>query len=145
MNGLTQHNSKKATIKHNATFQYKQPQSNADYGDVVSLYDCLKKTMGIPNLFLVMNGDFMDGTGLSMTPPTHLTPLLQRMPFDVINMGNHELYQDETVSWIRNEFVPHWHGRYLTSNSLLADTRQPIGDRFTYLTMDDGMSKVVGQ
>lgn len=41
-----------------------------------------------------MNGDFMDGTGISTIPPTELVPILQCMPFDAINAGNHELYHN---------------------------------------------------
>jgi 2',3'-cyclic-nucleotide 2'-phosphodiesterase (5'-nucleotidase family) len=108
---------------------------DADYGDILSFYQHLKRhaeTMG-RDLFFVMNGDFMDGTGLSTVPPIHLTPLLEQMPWDVVNLGNHELYNNATVEWIVKDFVPHWQGNFLTSNSLLETTLTPIGDRYTYL------------
>jgi 2',3'-cyclic-nucleotide 2'-phosphodiesterase (5'-nucleotidase family) len=108
---------------------------DADYGDILSFYQHLKRhaeTMG-RDLFFVMNGDFMDGTGLSTVPPIHLTPLLEQMPWDVVNLGNHELYNNATVEWIVKDFVPHWQGNFLTSNSLLETTLSPIGDRYTYL------------
>jgi 2',3'-cyclic-nucleotide 2'-phosphodiesterase (5'-nucleotidase family) len=69
-----------------------EPARNVDYGDVLSFYQALKNYVTTTNnnnthnknnnngdLFLVMNGDFMDGTGLSTTPPNSLTPLLERM------------------------------------------------------------------
>lgn len=79
----------------------------ADYGDIVSFYRRLQEQFAVASAFdvhdgeneptallFVMNGDFMDGTGLSTVPPTHLLPLLRRMPWDAINVGNHELYQN---------------------------------------------------
>jgi 2',3'-cyclic-nucleotide 2'-phosphodiesterase (5'-nucleotidase family) len=109
--------------------------TDADYGDILSFYQHLKRHADImkKDLFFVMNGDFMDGTGLSTVPPIHLTPLLEQMPWDVVNLGNHELYHNATVEWIVKDFVPHWQGKVLTSNSLLESTLAPIGNRYTYL------------
>jgi 2',3'-cyclic-nucleotide 2'-phosphodiesterase (5'-nucleotidase family) len=71
---------------------------DADYGDVVSFYRRLQSHPTLlteaRDLFFVMNGDFMDGTGLSTIPPRHLTPILRQMPWDAVNMGNHELYHN---------------------------------------------------
>jgi 2',3'-cyclic-nucleotide 2'-phosphodiesterase (5'-nucleotidase family) len=109
---------------------------NADYGDVLSLYQRLKDEIRRKykrDFFMVMNGDFMDGTGLSTTPPEYLTPLLATMPFAIINLGNHELYHEETVAWIKSEFIPHWRGHYLTSNTLWRPTKQPLGSRYVFL------------
>jgi 2',3'-cyclic-nucleotide 2'-phosphodiesterase (5'-nucleotidase family) len=110
---------------------------NADYGDVLSFYQHLRDEH---DLFFVMNGDFMDGTGLSTIPPQHLTPILQHMPWDAVNIGNHELYFNETVQhMIDSGFIDHWEGHYLTSNTLLSGSyqfsrpQQPLGHRYTYL------------
>ena len=112
-----------------------EENTDADYGDILSFYQHLKRYADSikRDLFFVMNGDFMDGTGLSTVPPRHLTPLLEEMPWDVVNLGNHELYNNDTLEWIVKEFVPHWQGHFLTSNSLLESTRAPIGNRYTYL------------
>lgn len=113
---------------------------DANYGDVLSFYEHLKnrciESMDVDcDIFFVMNGDFIDGTGFSSYPPEHLTPILQRMPFDAINIGNHELYRNSTIEYITepNGFVDSWQGRYLTSNVLLQETGQPIGNRYTFL------------
>jgi 2',3'-cyclic-nucleotide 2'-phosphodiesterase (5'-nucleotidase family) len=109
---------------------------NADYGDVLSLYQRLKDEIRRKykrDFFMVMNGDFMDGTGLSTTPPEYLTPLLATMPFAIINLGNHELYHEETVEWIKTRFIPHWRGHYLTSNTLWRSTKEPLGSRYVFL------------
>jgi 2',3'-cyclic-nucleotide 2'-phosphodiesterase (5'-nucleotidase family) len=63
---------------------------DADYGDVVSFNRRLQShptfLAEARDLFFVMNGDFVDGTGLSTVPPTHLTPILRKMPWDAVNM-----------------------------------------------------------
>ena len=118
---------------------------DVDYGDVLSFYHHLKRfcTTHAKDLFFVMNGDFMDGTGLSTVPPIHLTPLLEHMPWDAINVGNHELYNNETVEWIVQNFVPHWGGHFLSTNSLLESTRQPLGNRYTYLTAPHAQATIL--
>ena len=110
-----------------------EPEYNADYGHVLSLYQLLKHQHAENDLFFVMNGDFMDGTGLSTYPPKYLAPILLRMPWNALNIGNHELYQNSTVEYIRDHFVQHWNGRYLTSNVLLESTHRPIGSRYTVI------------
>jgi len=107
-----------------------EPDYNADYGHVVSFYRTLQQQHPEQDLFFVMNGDFMDGTGLSTYPPEYLTPILLQMPWDALNIGNHELYQNSTVEHIRDHFVDAWDGRYLTSNVLLESTHAPIGSRY---------------
>lgn len=117
-----------------------EPNLNVNYGDVLSFYDGLlqqhmRRSSNVfhQDLFMVMNGDFMDGTGLSTIPPTYLTTLLSEMPFSIVNLGNHELYHDETVKWLQEEFIPHWRGHSLTSNTLLQATGEPLGKRYTLL------------
>ena len=108
---------------------------DADYGDVLSFYERLKELEPDRDIFFVMNGDFMDGTGLSTYPPSHLTPILQFMPWDALTIGNHELYRDINIQYLTQEggFVQHWDRKYLTSNVVMANTNTPIGHRFTYL------------
>ncbi len=110
---------------------------DANYGHVISFFEHLKDycTSQEKDLFFVMNGDFIDGTGLSTYPPTHLTPILQKMPWDALNMGNHELYKNSTVEYITETdgFIDYWGGAYLTSNTLLVETNQPPGGRFKFL------------
>jgi 2',3'-cyclic-nucleotide 2'-phosphodiesterase (5'-nucleotidase family) len=117
-----------------------EPSLNADYGHVLSFYlhlkDIIRRRHERRDFFMVMNGDFLDGTGLSTVPPKQLTPLLANMPFSIINVGNHELYHSETVEWISKEFIPRWRGHYLSSNTLLKATGGPLGNRFTYLQGD---------
>jgi 2',3'-cyclic-nucleotide 2'-phosphodiesterase (5'-nucleotidase family) len=122
--------------------EHPEEHLNADYGDVLSFYQRLRQQqqgMSSENddpssLFFVMNGDFMDGTGLSTIPPRYLTPLLQEMPWDAVNVGNHELYFDDTVQHlVQSGFIEHWNGTYLSSNTVLSATQEPLGNRYTFL------------
>ena len=109
------------------------PALDADYGAVLSLYERLAASAAEAgrDLFFVQNGDLNDGTGLSRVPPATLLPLIQKMPFDALTTGNHELYKNETIEYLArpNGFVDSWNGAFLTSNVLNATTRQPLGAR----------------
>ncbi|GFH50125.1 hypothetical protein CTEN210_06601 [Chaetoceros tenuissimus] len=110
---------------------------NMDYGDVLSFYERLNATAAEQekDLFFVMNGDWMDGTGISTNPPKHLTPILEKMPFDAITVGNHELYKNSTIEFITKDdgFINFWKGRYLSSNVYLTDTNEPLGSKYLFL------------
>ena len=110
---------------------------NADYGSVLSFYQRLqvKALSENKDLFFVMNGDFMDGTGLSTNPPEYLIPILQRMPWDAITIGNHELYKNSTIEYISKPdgFVDFWDGKYLTSNVFLTETNETVGSKYRFL------------
>eukprot|EP00550_Attheya_septentrionalis_P011081 CAMPEP_0198302398 /NCGR_PEP_ID=MMETSP1449-20131203/55002_1 /TAXON_ID=420275 /ORGANISM="Attheya septentrionalis, Strain CCMP2084" /LENGTH=614 /DNA_ID=CAMNT_0044004739 /DNA_START=101 /DNA_END=1945 /DNA_ORIENTATION=+ len=114
-----------------------EPGQNADYGDVLSFYEHLKEicTEDGSDLFFVMNGDFMDGTGLSAHPPSALVNILKKMPWDAINVGNHDIANLETVQYITQPggFVQWWEDKYLTSNVVKAGTSTPLGARFKML------------
>lgn len=105
-----------------------EPQWDADYGHVLSFYERLHNEWKDQNLFFVMNGDFMDGTGLSTYPPSHLTPILKEMPWDALNIGNHELYTNATIEHItEGGFAEYWGTKYVTSNVLRADDGKALG------------------
>jgi 2',3'-cyclic-nucleotide 2'-phosphodiesterase (5'-nucleotidase family) len=102
-----------------------EPQWNADYGHVLSFYERLQKEWEDQNLFFVMNGDFIDGTGLSTYPPSHF---LKKMPWDALNIGNHELYTNATIEHIiQGGFAEYWGTKYVTSNVLRADDGKALG------------------
>eukprot|EP00537_Pseudo-nitzschia_pungens_P000999 CAMPEP_0172360748 /NCGR_PEP_ID=MMETSP1060-20121228/4723_1 /TAXON_ID=37318 /ORGANISM="Pseudo-nitzschia pungens, Strain cf. cingulata" /LENGTH=847 /DNA_ID=CAMNT_0013082823 /DNA_START=543 /DNA_END=3086 /DNA_ORIENTATION=+ len=76
-----------------------------------------------PDIFLVNNGDFIHGTGLSrmidgQNDPSALVPLLEKMPYDAVNVGNHELYSKKNIDAMTRAggYVDWWGDRYLTSN-----------------------------
>lgn len=129
-----------------------EPHLNADYGHVLSFYKHIQEILRSPeheehrNLFFVMNGDFMDGTGLSTNPPNELIPILEHMPWHALNVGNHELYANSTVEAIVKKpggFADWWGGRYLTSNVVLRRNGEPLGSRYTIMHGGDGTTKVI--
>ena len=107
----------------------------ADYGDVLSFYERLQEAVG-HDLYFVMNGDWIDGTGLAMNgDPSYLVPLIEKMPFDVTNVGNHELYQRSVIEYMMRPggLVESFGNAYLSSNVLLTQTQQPLGRRYRVL------------
>ena len=95
----------------------------ANGGDVLSFVQRLKQYVEEADeerdVWFVMNGDFIDGTGLSMNRNVDaLIPILQRMKYDAINVGNHELYSDHFIAQISSPggFIEWYGDRYISSN-----------------------------
>eukprot|EP00980_Cylindrotheca_fusiformis_P018314 scaffold5972_cov127-Cylindrotheca_fusiformis.AAC.1 len=117
-----------------------EPQLNADYGDVLSFYERLKEHCDEHghDLWFVSNGDFVDGTGLSApSDPSSLIPIIQKLPLDALNCGNHELYLEETVDYMMRPggWVDWWGDRYLTGNIKVSreGQKRPLGHLYRYL------------
>ena len=111
---------------------------DADYGDVISFHERLKAYCqeNDKDLWFVMNGDWIDGTGLAMDgDSSHVIPILEKMPFDVVNTGNHELYRSTVVEYMTRPggFIDWWGDKYLASNVLLARTKQSLSNRYIVL------------
>jgi len=123
-----------------------EPFLDADYGDVLSFYQELEEAANKvgKDVFFVMNGDMVDGTGLSTVPPEQLLPIIETMPFSAVNMGNHELYHNETVEYLRSSgFIEHWNGNYLTTNTFWEETKDYIGHPYTYLYGKHSQTKIL--
>ncbi|KAL0076793.1 nucleoside phosphatase family-domain-containing protein [Phycomyces blakesleeanus] len=91
------------------------------------------------DLFIVDTGDLHDGNGLSdVTPLDGLVtqPMLKNIPYDVLSVGNHELYVNEVTLDVHKNFVPHWKGRYLAANVYIKDASNnktvQLGDKYAY-------------
>ena len=109
----------------------------ANYGDVLSFVQRLKQYINSADndnnddtardVWFVMNGDFVDGTGLSMNRNVDaLLPILERMQYDAINVGNHELYTDHLIQQISSPggFIEWYGDRYISSNVRFNTTRR---------------------
>ena len=136
------------------------PLLDADFGSLASFVQharTLADKAG-KDLFVFDNGDSVDGTGLSSSTAVHgaaVFPLLAQMPYDALNCGNHELYQDATVlegllgpgslggGAAADSYIGHWNGSYLTSNIDLARTGEPLGSRFVVLEGKHGARVLV--
>jgi len=122
---------------------HNSPHQNVDYGSVLSFYQRLKEYCRIHNhdLWFVNNGDWIDGTGLAINGNIEsLVPILEKMPWDAMNVGNHELYQSRVVEAFMRPggFVEWWGERYLSSNVLYnqqpeGQPPKPLGQRYRYL------------
>jgi len=147
--------------------RHQEPHYDADLGNVLSFWERLKEYCDSSdhgpcrNLFLVNNGDFVDGTGLSRAidgenNPAYLIPLLEKMPYDAVNVGNHELYSKKNIEYMTKPggYVDWWGDRYLTSNIHKVDNlskeeatlmtgisktepKDPLGSRYKILHGDD--------
>jgi 2',3'-cyclic-nucleotide 2'-phosphodiesterase (5'-nucleotidase family) len=116
----------------------KEPHLNADYGDVLSFYERLKEytEQSGKDLWFVVNGDWIDGTGLAHNgDPSKLIPLLEKMPWDALNIGNHELYKKEVIEYVSQPggFVEWWGDKYLSSNIVHTNSQEPIGNQYRLL------------
>ncbi|ORZ01086.1 Metallo-dependent phosphatase-like protein [Syncephalastrum racemosum] len=124
-----------------------EPSYNGDLGDFYSFVVRMKQKARKlkKDLFIVDTGDTHDGNGLSdTTDPKGLVsqPMLTHIPYDILSIGNHELYANEITQDVYHNFVPHWRGRYLTSNVYIKDAHSnqtvPIGEKYTYFTGEFG-------
>jgi len=126
-----------------------EPASDATYGNLFSFIFHLKKMADLKkkDLYFFDNGDIVDGTGVSGATPLNgelVFRLMKRLQFDALNIGNHELYLESTLSAMRStEFISHWNGTYLTSNTLFKTTQLHVGTTFALLKGKHGSSLLV--
>ncbi|KAG1444367.1 hypothetical protein G6F56_010330 [Rhizopus delemar] len=118
-----------------------QGSYNGDLGDFYSFTIRMKEKAKRlkKDLFIVDTGDTHDGDGLSdvTDPRGEVTqPLITNIPYDLLTIGNHELYVDNITTDTVKNFIPHWKDRYLSANVYLKDTQNnktvQIGNKYTY-------------
>ncbi|KAG8704481.1 hypothetical protein FRC08_002208 [Ceratobasidium sp. 394] len=125
--------------------QWPEPNYSGTLGDFASFVGHMKRIAeekGV-DLLLVDSGDLHDGSGLTDGYPLPgvngheaVKPFL-KIPYDVMAIGNHELYQTDVTLDVYNNFVPKLpKGRYLSSNAFLLSPgngtaiTKPIGSKF---------------
>ncbi|KAI7856228.1 Metallo-dependent phosphatase-like protein, partial [Circinella umbellata] len=120
---------------------------NGDLGDLYSFIIRMKeKARSLKkDLFVVDTGDTHDGNGLSdvTTPHGRISqPILTHIPYDLLTVGNHELYLNDVIEHTYREYVPHWNKRYLASNVYFKDLHSgktvPFGEKYTYFEGEFG-------
>ncbi|KAI7850210.1 Metallo-dependent phosphatase-like protein [Circinella umbellata] len=120
---------------------------NGDFGDFYSFVTRMKEKAKKKrkDLFIVDTGDTHDGNGFSdVTNPSGKIsqPMLQKIPYDILAIGNHELYVDEITESVYNDFMPSWKGRYLSSNVYFKDINNnktiPLGDKYAFFEGEFG-------
>ncbi|KAA1477516.1 hypothetical protein DENSPDRAFT_885166 [Dentipellis sp. KUC8613] len=122
-----------------------EPNYSADLGDFASFVAHMKDLAVEKDvdILLVDSGDLHDGTGLSDRSPDgsvdghESSQFIAELPYDVLSIGNHELYVYANTLDMHQNFAPKFPGRYLTSNVNItvkgADgtpTSVPVGSRF---------------
>ncbi|KIK45387.1 hypothetical protein CY34DRAFT_801759 [Suillus luteus UH-Slu-Lm8-n1] len=130
-----------------------EPYYSGDLGDFSSFVTHMKQ-IAIDkdvDILLIDSGDLHDGTGLSDGYPPggvdahESNKFLERLPYDLMTIGNHELYVYADTYDMYTNFVPHLAGRYLTSNVNItifdSDGKPesvPVGNRYTKFTTRKG-------
>ncbi|KAJ6502330.1 Metallo-dependent phosphatase-like protein [Mycena sanguinolenta] len=120
---------------------FPEPNYSGDFGDFASFVTHMKElaVQKDVDLLLVDSGDLHDGTGLSDGYPSggvdahDSNEFFKQLPYDLLAIGNHELYiYNNTLDMYKN-FVPRFNGRYLSSNVNITinGVSRPVGDRFT--------------
>ncbi|KAI0024391.1 Ser/Thr protein phosphatase family protein [Xylariomycetidae sp. FL0641] len=126
----------------------KETNYGADWGDFVSFSLHMKKqarSMGV-DLLLVDTGDLHDGAGLSdaTTPDAKYSlKVFDKVEYDLLAIGNHELYLADVANQTVNEISTYWGEKYLTSNVQYLNQEtgewQYIGRTHRYFTTEQGL------
>ncbi|KOS18779.1 Uncharacterized protein ESCO_001262 [Escovopsis weberi] len=126
----------------------KQPTYSANWGDFRSFYDHMnKKAQDLDvDLIWVDCGDLHDGTGFSDNTDPHgldSMPIYDEVSFDIMTIGNHELYLADVTYDMYTNWAKKWGDRYLTSNVLAfnqtSQQYEYIGAKSRYFTTAHGL------
>ncbi|CAK9439737.1 uncharacterized protein LODBEIA_P38370 [Lodderomyces beijingensis] len=117
-----------------------QKQYSANWGDFVSFAAHMRQIAHGQgqDLLLVDSGDRHDGNGLSdITTPNGLksTPIFIKQSYDILTIGNHELYLLENSVMEYETVVRHFQDKYVCSNvefKLDNGTFVPFGSKYRY-------------
>ncbi|OIW33827.1 hypothetical protein CONLIGDRAFT_677571 [Coniochaeta ligniaria NRRL 30616] len=126
----------------------KEKNYGADFGDYVTFAKHMKHragNMGV-DMLIVDTGDLHDGTGLSdaTTPDGELSnKVFEELDYDLLTIGNHELYVTEVAYQVFDDFSKFWGDKYLTSNvqalNPATGTWDYIGKTYKYFTTQKGL------
>ena len=126
----------------------KEENYGADWGDFVSFTRHMRQKAGTygVDLLLVDTGDLHDGAGLSdATSPNGVVsnPVFEHLDYDLLTIGNHELYLSEIAYETFGNFSKVYGDRYMTSNVQIVNTTtgqfEYIGSRYRYFTTEHGL------
>lgn len=132
---------------------FPEPNYSGDFGDFASFVAHMKQIAKERDvdLLLVDSGDLHDGTGISDGFPAggvdahDSNKFFQQLPYDVLAIGNHELYVYANTYDMYTNFAPKFPGRYLSSNVNITVTGKdgkavsvPVGSRFAKFRTSKG-------
>ncbi|KAI1630645.1 Ser/Thr protein phosphatase family protein [Biscogniauxia mediterranea] len=126
----------------------KEGNYGADWGDFVTFSTHFKHqagNMGV-DILLVDTGDLHDGAGLSdaTSPDGEISiKIFDKVDYDLLAIGNHELYLADVAYQALNEISTYWGDKYLTSNVQIINQEtgqwQYIGKTQRYFTTEHGL------
>ncbi|KAF2197995.1 hypothetical protein GQ43DRAFT_379718 [Delitschia confertaspora ATCC 74209] len=129
----------------------KEQNYGADWGDFVSFTKRMKekaRKLGV-DLLLVDTGDLHDGAGLSDATAVNGTngnitnAIFENIDYDLLSIGNHELYITEIAYETWTNFSKVYGDRYLTSNVQIRNPAtgqlEYIGNKYRYFTTEQGL------
>ncbi|TVY17093.1 Secreted protein [Lachnellula arida] len=126
----------------------KEENYGADWGDFVSFSRHMQHMAGNlgVDLLLVDTGDLHDGNGLSDAAlPNGLlsNPIFEQIEYDVLTIGNHELYLTDIAYETYQNFSKVWGDKYVTSNVQIYNPAtsqfEYIGSKYRYFTTPHGL------
>lgn len=116
---------------------------SANWGDYVLFAIHMKNLAHLngQDLLLVDSGDRHDGNGLSdITEPNGVKslPIFMKQHYDVVTLGNHELYLAENSDQEAEVVVPHFGENYVCSNVEYFKDGEwtPFGQKYKYFTTE---------
>jgi 2',3'-cyclic-nucleotide 2'-phosphodiesterase (5'-nucleotidase family) len=125
----------------------KEENYGADWGDFVSFTKHMRqraRELDV-DLLLVDTGDLHDGAGLSdATSPNGKVSnvIFENLDYDVLSIGNHELYVSEIARETFTQFAKVYGDRYVTSNVQIKNKQtgefEYIGHKYRYFTTEKG-------
>ena len=126
----------------------KEQNYGADWGDFVSFSQHMRQKAGDlgVDLLLIDTGDLHDGAGLSdATSPNGVlsNPIFENVDYDLLTIGNHELYIAEIAYETFSNFSKIYGDKYITSNVEIINPAtgqfEYIGSRYHYFTTVHGL------
>ncbi|KAL6305140.1 Metallo-dependent phosphatase-like protein [Sparassis latifolia] len=134
---------------------FPEPTHSGDLGDFASFVAHMKEVAieKDVDLLIVDSGDLHDGTGLSDGYPPggvdgqETNKFMLQVPYDLMCIGNHELYIYADTYDMYTNFVPYMNGRYLSSNVNITvfdesnnPVSVPVGERYVKFKTRKGRS-----
>jgi len=126
----------------------KEKNYGADWGDYKSFVRRMRQKAERldVDLLIVDTGDLHDGNGDSdaESPDGSLTnPIFEQVDFDVLTIGNHELYISDIAYLTADSFAKYYGGKYVSSNVQIFNNQtgqyQNIANQYRYFTTKHGI------
>ena len=132
---------------------------SANWADFAAFVDRMRhvaKTEKDSEIFVVDSGDTHHGTLLSDNKDGKIDgfytqEMIKLVDYDVLTIGNHELFENEVAQNVHDDFASFWGDKYITSNSYIKSNVSsslaeagliPIGKKYRSFTGSKG-TKVI--